>query len=993
MFKPVESKVNFPELEQKVLNFWQKNNIFERSVSQRKGGQRFTLYDGPPTTNGDPGLHHILARVFKDVIPRYKTMQGYYAPRRAGWDTHGLPVELEVERELGISHKSQIEDYGVEKFNQRCRESALHYMRKWENLSKRIGYFIDYQHPYTTFDREYIQSCWWVIRKLWDEGFIYQGYKVTPHCPRCGTSLSSHEVALGYQEAEDPSLHIKFKLAGQDNTYFLVWTTTPWTLPANAALAVASEEEYSLVEIPSGERLILASKRVSGCIQGAYRVLSQMKGRELLKFTYFPLYDPRRAGLEVRRLSAQGITPCDLPQDISYPVIPGEFVSMDEGSGIVHLAPAFGEVDFDAGKEAGLLFLQPVDREGKIWGKFSFSGKFVKDADPLIIQDLTERNLIYGQDKLKHAYPFCWRCDTPLLYYAKKTWYVRTTRVKEELIQKNEEINWYPPSIKQGRFGDWLRGNVDWALSRERYWGTPLPIWKCESCDEYSCIGTAEDLAEGDLSRLADLHRPYIDEVFLPCPRCGGKMRRIPDVVDAWFDSGAMPIAQWGYPFQNGQEFEQSFPADFICEAVDQTRGWFYTLHALSVLLFDRPCFRNAISLGLIVDSSGEKMSKAKGNVVDPWAVVEKYGADALRWYLITSSPPGNTRRFSEEELVQAIRRFLLTLWNTYSFFVTYANIDKVDPTVIHSPSLSYLDRWIISEENLMIGEVRRLMDDFNPTDAARRIEEFVDILSNWYVRRSRRRFWKSENDDDKRAAYFTLYQVLLSLSKVLAPFIPFTSEELYQNLALSLSPQAPESVHLCDFPQPDSQMIDPEVCTQVQLSMKVVSLGRAARSKAGIKVRQPLEEAVVKVPPKAGKELTDLSPSIAEELNVKKLRLIGSEAEADLKHYSLVEDGEYAVGVKMTISPELRQEGMAREIVHRLQTMRRKAGFDIQDRIITYYQADGVLGEVMHSFSSYVAQETLSRELTREAFPSDEGYFEKHRIEGENIALAVKKA
>jgi isoleucyl-tRNA synthetase len=868
-------------------------------------------------------------------------------------------------------------------------------MRKWENLSKRIGYFIDYQDPYITFDREYIKSCWWVIRKLWDEGFIYQGYKVTPHCPRCGTSLSSHEVALGYQEAEDPSLHIKFKLAGQDNTYFLVWTTTPWTLPANVALAVASDEEYSLVEIPSGERLILASKRIPDCIQGAYRVLSRMKGRELLELTYLPLYDPRRAGLEVRRLSAQGITSCDLPPDISYPVIPGEFVSMDEGSGIVHLAPAFGEVDFDAGKEAGLLFLQPVDREGKIWGKFPFSGKFVKDADPLIIQDLTERNLIYGQDKLKHAYPFCWRCDTPLLYYAKKTWYVRTTRVKEELIQKNEEINWYPPSIKQGRFGDWLRGNVDWALSRERYWGTPLPIWKCESCDEYSCIGSAEDLAEGakDLSRLADLHRPYIDEVHFPCPRCGGKMRRIPDVVDAWFDSGAMPIAQWGYPFQNGQEFEQSFPADFICEAVDQTRGWFYTLHTLSVLLFDRPCFRNAISLGLIVDSSGEKMSKAKGNVVDPWAVVEKYGADALRWYLITSSPPGNTRRFSEEELVQAIRRFLLTLWNTYSFFVTYANIDEVDPTDIHSPSLSYLDRWIISEENLMIGEVRRLMDDFNPTDAARRIEEFVDILSNWYVRRSRRRFWKSENDEDKRAAYFTLYQILLSLCKMLAPFIPFTSEELYQNLTLSLSPQAPESVHLCDFPQPDTQMIDPEVCTQVRLSMKVVSLGRAARSKAGIKVRQPLEEAVAKVPPKAGKELIHLSSSIAEELNVKKLRLIASEAEADLKHYSLVEDGEYVVGVKMTISPELRQEGMAREIVHRLQTMRRKAGFDIQDRIITYYQAGGVLGEVMHSFSSYIAQETLSRKLTREAFPSDEGYFEKHRIEGENIALAVKKA
>jgi isoleucyl-tRNA synthetase len=994
MFRPVESKVDFPQLEQRILDFWGENNVFEQSIAQRKGGQRFTMYDGPPTTNGDPGLHHILARVFKDIIPRYKTMQGYYVPRRAGWDTHGLPVELEVERELGLSRKSQIEDYGMEKFNQRCRESALHYIGKWEDLSKRIGYFMDYQNPYITFDREYIKSCWWAIEKLWDEGFIYQGYKVAPHCPRCGTSLSSHEVALGYKEAEDPSIYIKFKVAAQDNTYFLVWTTTPWTLPANVALAVASGEEYSLVEIPSGERLILASKCISDCLQDEYRVLSQMKGEELLGLMYLPLYDPQKSGMEVFKLGAQGIASASLPSEVSYPVIPGDFVSMDEGSGIVHIAPAFGEVDFDVGKEEGLLFLQPVDLQGVMWGNFSFSGRFVKDADPIIIRDLTEQNLIYRETKVKHTYPFCWRCDTPLLYYAKKTWYVRTTQVKEKLIQCNEEIDWYPPSIKEGRFGDWLRGNVDWALSRERYWGTPLPIWKCECCGEYKCIGSVEDLAGGvgELSKLADLHRPYIDEVLLSCPRCGEKMHRIPDVVDAWFDSGAMFIAQWGYPFESREEFEQSFPADFICEGVDQTRGWFYTLHALSVLLFNKPCFRNVISLGHVVDTQGEKMSKAKGNVVDPWKIIQSYGADALRWYLITSSPPGNTRRFSEEELAQVIRRFFLTLWHTYSFFVTYANIDEIDPTKVDPPSLSQLDRWIISEENLMIGEVRELLDSFNPTDAARRMGEFTDILSNWYVRRSRRRFWKSESDADKKAAYFTLYQVLVSLCKVLAPFIPFISEELYQNLVLSLSPHAPGSVHLCDFPHPDNQMIDSELCTHVRLSMKVVSLGRAARSEAGIKVRQPLEEAVVKISLQEGKGLVDLSSSITEELNVKQLRLIQSETEIDSGDYSLAGDDKCLVGVKKIIPSDLRLEGMAREIVHRLQIMRRKAGFDIQDRIVTYYRTDGLLKQVVHRFSSYISQETLSQKIIEKTSSLDEGYSEKHRIEGEDIVLGVKK-
>ncbi len=1021
MFQPVSSKVNFPQLEEEILELWGKKNVFERSIDARKGAPRFMLYEGPPTANGSPGIHHVLSRVFKDVIPRYKVMKGYYAPRIAGWDTHGLPVELEIEKELGFSSKTDIEEYGIAKFNARCRESVFRYLEEWEAITKRVAFWVDMGHPYITMDNSYIESGWWVIKQLWDKGLVYQGYKVTPHCPRCVTSLSSHEVSLGYQDdVSDPSVYIKFKidlssLAGSkahkkllnlfqvsgNPAYFLVWTTTPWTLPGNTALAVAPEADYAVVEMDN-EYLILANALLEKIGLDNHKVVAIVKGTYwsyLVKTRYEPLFNPHEYGVGRRRFQANSkLQPQTADKKLTYHVITGNFVSMEEGTGIVHVAPAYGEVDYEAGAANNLDFVHMVDLQGKITGTYPFSGKFVKDADEDIIADLDARGIIFHSETIHHTYPFCWRCETPLLYYAKQTWYIRTTAFKDKLIASNNKINWHPKHIKHGRFGDWLENNVDWAFSRERYWGTPAPIWQCKSCGKYECIGSLKELNEKPgftgLKEPLDLHRPFVDEITYDCPECKSNMRRVTDVIDCWFDSGAMPIAQWHYPFENNTLLKDDrFPANYICEAVDQTRGWFYSLHAISILLFDRISFENVICLGHILDAKGDKMSTSKGNAIEPWAVINKYGADAVRWYFFTASPPGNSRRFSEQLVSEVTRQFLLTLWNVYSFFVIYANIDKFTPDPkIRQLEQSELDRWISSELNKLIVDVDTAFDGYNPTEAGRKIESFVSSLSKWYVRRSRRRFWKSGNDADKLAAYTTLYQCLVTLSQLLAPLTPFLAEELYQNLVCSVFPKAPDSVHLTNFPVADKTKIDEHLSVDTQLVMKVSSLGRATRSQAGIKVRQPLAEVIVSVANnKEQNSLKRLKPQILEELNVKDLKFIDNAGKLNKKNYIINSEGNYSVAISTKISPKLKAEGLAREIIHRLQTMRRQAGFDIADHITTCYQGDAYIKQVIETFASYIKRETLSLALIDEA-PSEGVFTESYKLADHCILLGVAK-
>ncbi|MDY6835964.1 MAG: isoleucine--tRNA ligase [Chloroflexota bacterium] len=1017
MFNPVNSKVHFPQLEKNILSFWKDRQVFEHSI--RQGSPSFILYDGPPTANGRPGIHHVLSRVFKDVIPRYKTMKGFYAPRKAGWDTHGLPVELEIERELNFSSKAQIEEYGVDRFNARCKESVNTYLDEWNSLTERIGFWIDLEDPYVTYHTEYVESVWWIIKQLWERGLIYQGYRVTPHCPRCGTSLSSHEVSLGYQDdTEDPSLYIQFKLhlgkskdtpfSSTTPTYFLVWTTTPWTLPGNVALAVAPDASYALIQLKDkDQRFILAEPLLSSSIKDEYDIIDTFPGSKLVGLTYEPLYDPFKAKLDVQKFdnSTEGkalLHPYK-PKGrtkLTYPVIPGEFVSMEDGTGIVHIAPAFGEADYLVGEDCELHFIQQVDLQGNIIGDYRFSGLFVKNADPIILDELASQGLLYRRETIRHTYPFCWRCESPLLYYAKPTWYAKTTAVKDRLVEANEQIRWYPNHIKHGRFGDWLENNVDWAFSRERYWGTPLNIWQCDLDPAHQeCIGSIAELTDKPalegLTEPMDPHRPFVDHVTFRCSYCNGTMQRLPEVLDAWFDSGAMPVAQWHYPFENQDVFEQRFPADYICEAVDQTRGWFYTLHALSTLLFDGPCFRNVICLGHILDVEGEKMSKAKGNVVDPWQILDNQGADALRWYMFTSTPPGNVRRFSSDQVTEVMRRFFLTLWNTYSFFVMYANIDQFDPSQSHiSTYESDLDRWILSELNQLIQKVDTSLEGYDPTGGARYIEEFVDCLSNWYVRRSRRRFWKSENDEDKSAAYSTLYQSLVTIAKLTAPFAPFIAEEMYQNLVRTVYPEAPESVHHCDFPQADPDVIDNSLSDATRLVMKISSLGRSARSKASIKVRQPLDNVIIKTRyATEHKGIQRLAYQIQEELNVKRIEFVEQEEVLNGKeHLSISMEEGYVVALDTRISHELLEEGMSREIVHRLQTMRRNAGFNITDYIITYYDGDDFTSQMIENYSEYIKQETLSIQIVN-GIPEDNALTEKQRIGDRQVTLAVKQA
>jgi isoleucyl-tRNA synthetase len=1080
MFKPVSSRVSFPELDARVLQLWKDRDVFHRSETERPDAPLFMLFEGPPTANGSPGIHHVLARVFKDVICRHRTMKGFRCLRKGGWDTHGLPVELEVEKELGLSTKREIEEYGIEEFNRRCRESVFRYVKEWETLTDRIGFWVDTQHAYVTLDNSYIETGWWILKRLWEKGLLYQDLRGTPHCPRCVTSLSSHEVALGYREdTPDPSVFVKFRVlvppfskGGSGGifdstipTYLLAWTTTPWTLPGNTALAVSQDEEYSVVEVgahsraplpsqdESGgpERLVLATKLLSAALKHEYTVVGTLRGNDLVGLRYESLYPPGDYGTEVRqfhhREGPSGIVAeLGLADEFAPAVVTAGFVSMEDGTGIVHIAPAFGDEDLTLGREQELCFVQPVDLQGMVTGNYPFAGQFVKKADPAIMADLKKRGLLYHQGIYKHTYPFCWRCDTPLLYYAKSSWYIRTTAVKDQLVSGNRAINWYPEYIQEGRFGEWLRNNVDWAISRERYWGTPIPIWQCPECRHTDCIGSREELRnkaipehqkmflarqvgqallDEDQNDFIDLHRPYVDEVLLRCPTqgCRGQMRRIPEVMDAWFDSGAMPYAQWHYPFENATiTTDGRFPADYICEAVDQTRGWFYSLHALATLLFGQPSYRNVICLGLILDEKGRKMSKRVGNVVAPLSVLDAHGADALRWYLFTASQPGEPRRFSARLVQETLRRVMLTLWNVYSFFTNYASIDRFDPSQIPpgwKPD-NELDRWVLSELNVLVGQVDDFLQHYNPTDAGRRLQEFIDQLSNWYVRRSRRRFWKpglstaggSESDTDKLSAYATLYTCLETVARLMAPLAPFIAEEMYQNLVRSVDPSAPDSVHLAQYPVADASLVDQPLMQATRLAMRIASMGRAARAKAGLKVRQPLADvAVLTRTPQESEALAPMAPQILEELNVKELRFISTSSDlyqkvidattgrADVVMFGMrsidgymvnQEDG-YLVAVNGNITDDLRDEGLARELVHRIQNLRRDAGFEITDRIVTYYQGPEEVDRVMRRHAGYVQQETLSEALV--AGPTPEGASaETQQVEGMAVTLAVRR-
>jgi isoleucyl-tRNA synthetase len=1065
LFREVTPRVSFPELELGILDFWKQTRAFEKSLELRKGRPRFVFYEGPPTANGLPHIGHVLTRVYKDIVPRYRTMKGYYVPRKAGWDTHGLPVELEVEKELGITTKQQIEEFGVAEFNRRCRESVFRYEKEWRRMTDRIGFWLDMEHPYITLTTDYIESVWWILRRVWDKGLLYQDYKVVPYCPRCGTALSSHEVALGYEETEDPSVYVKMELTDEPGTYLLIWTTTPWTLPGNVAIAVHPEARYARVS-QNGQVLILAEALLDQALVGPYEVLSTFPGKELAGRRYKPLFTFR-----------------DLDKAAHY-VVTADFVTLEDGTGLVHLAPAFGEVDLEVGRKYDLPVVQNVDARGCFTAEVTpWAGLFVKDADPQIIEDLRRRGLLYRATTYRHTYPFCWRCSTPLLYYARNSWYIRMTALRENLLKNNQQINWVPEHVRDGRFGDFLANVVDWALSRERYWGTPLPVWNCQQCRHQHCVGSLAELMQMarpetlqeivvpehrgsvDFSRglpelrKLDLHRPYIDAVVLVCPQCGGEMRRVPYLIDVWFDSGSMPVAQWHYPFDNQEEFKASFPADFISEAMDQTRGWFYTLHAIATLLFDSPAFKNCISLGLVLDEQGRKMSKSLGNVVDPWSVINVHGADAVRWYFYSTSHPGLERRFSVNLVGEVVRRFMLTLWNTYSFWVTYARLDGFDPTRQAMPpgNRSALDRWLLSRLNRLVGEVDTLLEQYDITTAARAIEAFVDELSNWYVRRGRRRYWKSEEDADKVAAYLTLYDALVTLARVIAPFMPFLAEEMYQNLVRSVDRQAPESVHHCDFPLPDSALIDAELESKMAAVQQAVSLGRAARNSSKIKVRQPLSRLIVYAPATVRAGLQELAEHVLDELNVKEmvftddpgqfvelnvrarpdllgpklgarlpavvqalrerdpwevwqakmagrpltvqvagesLTLLPEELQLELKQrpgFAAAAGEGYIVALDTALTPELMQEGLARELVHTIQSMRKEAGFNIDDRIRTFYLGDGEVAAVMERFGEHIRQETLSVELVQGPAP-DGAFVQEHVVNGRKVTLGVQR-
>ncbi|MEI7832386.1 MAG: isoleucine--tRNA ligase [bacterium] len=1061
MFRSVASQVSFPKLEEEVLAWWREADVPRRAMSGTEDGPDFIFFEGPPTANGRPGVHHVLARAFKDIMLRYKRMNGFHIiGARGGWDTQGLPVELEIERELKLEGKHDIEQYGIAPFNEKCKGSVFRYVQEWEKMTDRIGYWIDLEDPYITYKNEYLESNWWILKNLWDRGLLYRDYKVNMHCPRCVTTLSDHEVAQGYKDdTEDPSIWPKFKvkrvggqlpapLAGLDgDVYFLAWTTTPWTLPANVAVAVKPDGEYVAAQLGE-ETFVLAEALVAANLGEEAVILRRFSGTELAGIVYENLYP--------------GVPGVGVATDMSkaYTVVADDYVSLGDGTGIVHIAPAYG--DLEIGRRHGLPTLFSVDLQGKMLPELAqFETRFFKDADSHIIRELKSRNLMFKSARTKHTYPFCWRCSTALLFYAKTSWYIRTTAVKDRLISGNQEITWQPEHIKNGRFGNWLENNIDWAISRERYWGTPLPIWEC-ACGNQECIGSVAELMEKtgrDCSEL-DLHRPYIDEVTWPCSKCGGEMHRLPEVLDAWFDSGAMPVSQWHYPFENKQWVDTHHvrQADFISEAIDQTRGWFYSLHALSTLLTGEPAFKNVICLGHILDEKGFKMSKSKGNVIDPWEIIDAHGVDALRWYLFTCTLPGNPRRFSGLLVAESVRKFLLTLWNTYSFCVTYANLDGWTPGEVPT-ELAKIDKWALSRLQLVIGEVTGHLEHYRVTEAGRAVEEFVDLLSNWYLRRNRRRFWKSEADADKQAAYYTLYTCLLTVAKLTAPFAPFISEEIYRNLTDGKG-QA-ESVHLAVWPVQDVSLLDTQLDTDMSVLLKTVELGRSARAESGWKIRQPLAELLVHVPGDAEKaSLAQFIEVLRDELNVKDVRFLDGESglvkysfkpnlpvvgrkygklvpamrEALLsidqptaqamvtaakagesfpltiageemqftgeeilietsspEGFAVAEDGGYVVALNTEITEELRREGLARDLVRVVQDARKDAALQISDHITLTLQLSEELATAIADNLAYLMAETLSDVVNFDDVATD-SYTAKVELGGEEIVVGIAK-
>ena len=1050
MYQKVDTNLNFVDREKKVEEFWKENHIFEKSMENRKEGETYTFYDGPPTANGKPHIGHVLTRVIKDMIPRYRTMKGYMVPRKAGWDTHGLPVELEVEKKLGLDGKEQIEEYGMEPFIKQCKESVWKYKGMWEDFSSTVGFWADMEHPYVTYYDDYIESEWWALKEIWNKKLLYKGFKIVPYCPRCGTPLSAQEVSQGYKTVKERSAVVRFKVVGED-AYFLAWTTTPWTLPSNVALCVNPDETYCKVKAADGYTYYMAEAlldKVLGKLakeegEKAYEVLETYKGTDLEYKAYEPLFACAGEAAAKQKKKAHFVT-CD------------NYVTMSDGTGIVHIAPAFGEDDSRIGRNYELPFVQFVDGQGNLTKETPYAGVFVKKADPMVLTDLDKEGKLFDAPKFEHDYPHCWRCDTPLIYYARESWFIKMTAVKDDLIRNNNTINWIPESIGKGRFGDWLENVQDWGISRNRYWGTPLNIWQCE-CGHMHSIGSRQELFEmsGDeRAKTVELHRPYIDGITLKCPECGGEMHRVPEVIDCWFDSGAMPFAQHHYPFENKELFEQQFPANFISEAVDQTRGWFYSLLAESTLLFNKAPYKNVIVLGHVQDENGQKMSKSKGNAVDPFDALNKYGADAIRWYFYINSAPWLPNRFHGKAVVEGQRKFMSTLWNTYAFFVLYADIDNFDPTKyeLNYDQLPVMDKWLLSRLNTTVQAVDNDLANYKIPEAARALQEFVDEMSNWYVRRSRERFWAKGMEQDKINAYMTLYHALVTIAKTAAPMIPFMTEDIYQNLVRSVDKDAPESIHLCDFPTVNEAWIDKDLEADMKELLEIVVLGRACRNTANIKNRQPIGTMYVKAEKKMSEFYTDI---IADELNVKEvkfaddvesfisysfkpqLRTVGPKygkllggirqaltdingtaamnelrtngvlkldingnnvelTEEDLlietaqtEGYVSESDGETSVVLDTNLTPELIEEGFVREIISKIQTMRKEAGFEVMDKIVVYAHGNDKIQDVMKAHEDEIKSEVLADEMV---LGETDGYVKEWNINKEAVTMGVKK-
>lgn len=1037
MYDKVSTNLNFVEREKEILGFWKENDIFGESIKARENCPVFTFYDGPPTANGKPHIGHVLGRAIKDLIPRYKTMKGYKVLRKAGWDTHGLPVELEVERQLGISGKPQIENYGVEPFIKKCKDSVFTYESLWREMSDRVGFWADMDDPYVTYHNDYIESVWWALKQIWDKGLLYKGHKIVPYCPRCGTALSSHEVAQGYKDVKETSCIARFAVIGEENTYFLAWTTTPWTLPSNVALCVNKREVYSKVRANDGKIYIMAQALLDDVLKEGYEVIEEYKGQDLVGTEYEPLF------------------PYAKPDKKAFYVVEADYVTLTDGTGIVHIAPAFGEDDAQVGRRYDLPFVQLVNEQGCFTEEVEgLAGVFVKDGDKEILKRLEESGKLFAALPFEHSYPFCWRCDTPLLYYARDTWFIAMTKVRDNLLKNNETVNWMPDNIKHGRFGNFLENVIDWGLSRERYWGTPLPIWECK-CGYRHAIGSIAELKEmsDNCPDDIELHKPYIDAVELNCPKCGGKMHRVPEVIDCWFDSGSMPFAQWHYPFENKEIFDENYPADYISEGVDQTRGWFYTLMAISTLIFDKSPYKNVIVTGHVQDKDGRKMSKHLGNVVDPWSVLDNQGADAIRWYFYANSAPWLPNRFDDKAVNEYQRKFMGTLWNTYAFYVLYANIDNFDPMdyKLEYDKLAPMDKWILSKLNSLVKFVDKSLDSYKITESARAMADFVDELSNWYVRRSRERFWGKDMPQDKVNAYMTLYTVLETMTRLSAPFTPFMAESIYQNLVRKVDKDAPKSVHLCNFPVADESMIDDKLEVNMDLVLSIVVAGRAARNTSGIKNRQPIGNMYVQAERKLDEEYYDI---ILDELNVKKiefvedaskftsysfkpqLRTLGKKygklvpaigaylkendgnalmnelkttgvikfniegtdielGEEDVLTETAQADGFVAESDKSTtvvlsteLTPELIEEGFVRELVSKIQTMRKEAGFEVLDRIKVYYSGNDKIGKIFADNKESISTDVLANDIC-------EGTSEINKewnINGEMVTLSVEK-